>query len=65
MESRDSDATRSIFTAGFMGIMNTVIILAPLAPEMQAKLAATLNPTVALCAFVAWRLFDRWDGREK
>ena len=53
-------ATRGLFSAGLLGLVNTVILLLPLDGETQAKLAATLNPTVALLAFMLYRLWDKY-----
>ena len=56
-------ATRSLFSFGLLGLLNAIILVSPLDAEMQAKLAATLNPTVALGAYVLYRLWDRWDRK--
>ena len=58
MKRRQEDSTRSLFTAGLLGIMNACIMFLPLAGETQAKLAAALNPTIALLAFAVARMYD-------
>lgn len=43
--------------------MNAVILFAPTNDLLKAELAAYLNPTMTLLAFVAWRLWERlFDG---
>ena len=55
-------STRSLFSFGLLGLLNACILVSPLDADMQAKLAATLNPTVSLLAFLLYRLWDKYIG---
>ena len=56
------NATRSLFSFGLLGILNAIIMLSPIDPDTQVKLAATLNPTIGLVSFVLYRVWDRYMG---
>ena len=55
-----NSATRALFGFGLLGALNACILVSPLDADMQAKLAATLNPTVSLLAFILYRLWDKY-----
>jgi hypothetical protein len=61
--SSEVEITRGTFVAALTGIVNAVLIFAPLDNEVKLNLLASLSPLIVIVAHVLFSVYDAWYDR--